>query len=170
MFAPHAIAQPQKLRRLVEVLQETAQRLSTGSNFKWTHMGACVCGHIAQTITELSPAEIHARALQKAGDWSEQAREYCPTSQLPIDHIIDKMMDLGLRRQDIGHLERLSDPTILRSFPPEQRNLSHYRKADVIRYLQRYSELLENRLNQATISTAIPAGPEVADSITARGL
>ncbi len=38
---------------LIEALRRTAARLATGAEYRWTHMGSCNCGHLAQTVTEL---------------------------------------------------------------------------------------------------------------------
>ena len=77
-------------------------------------MGRCYCGLLAQTVTGLSAAEIHRRALEKASDWGEQACAYHPASGYPIDHVIQALLDLGVTRDDLWHLERLSDPDVLR--------------------------------------------------------
>lgn len=128
---------------LIEALRTTAARLQTGERYRWTHQGACNCGHLAQTLTQKSRQEIHQAALQKAGDWREHAIEYCATSGLPIDHILGEMLDAGLTLGDIEHLERLSDPRVLRALPPEERTLDYRRREDVVRYMEAWATLLE---------------------------
>jgi hypothetical protein len=128
---------------LIDALRATAERLRGETTYRWTHMGACNCGHLAQTVTELSREELHAMATARAGDWSEQAREYCGASGYPIDHVIGTMLGMGLTREDIADLERLSGRAVLRSLPPEARGLDHRRKADVVRYLDAWAALLE---------------------------
>jgi hypothetical protein len=76
---------------VIQALRDTAQRLATQAPYQWGHMGSCNCGHLAQTITRLTKAEIHARAMQRYGDWERQLIDYCPTSGLPIDQTIDEM-------------------------------------------------------------------------------
>lgn len=131
---------------LVEALRVTADRLAEGEvRFRWTHMGACNCGHLTQTVTARSAADIHALALQKAGDWGEQAREYCPTSGYPIDHIIDQLLALGLSTDDLYHLERLDDARVLKQLPRGERHLDFRRREDVVRYLRAWADLIEAR-------------------------
>ena len=101
---------PQVPRTLGEALRVTAKRITSGSRYKWTHMGACNCGHLAQTVTFNSPEALHKIALQRAGDWAEQTREYCPTSGYPLDFVISALLDLGATLQELRDLERLSDP------------------------------------------------------------
>jgi hypothetical protein len=131
---------------LISALRTTAERLDTGARFRWTHMGACICGNLAQTVTKLSAEDLHRAALQKAGDWGQQAYDYCPTSGFPIDHVMGAMMDLGLTSDDIHHLERLSGPEVLRQLPLQQQLLNRNDRADVVLYLRTWASLLERRL------------------------
>jgi len=132
---------------VIQALRTTAQRLATQAPYQWGHMGSCNCGHLAQTITRLTKAEIHTRAMQRYGDWERQLLDYCPTSGLPIDETIDEMLEAGFTRQDLTHLERLSDPNIRARIPFERRNaLRHNQRDDVVLYLRTWADLLENQL------------------------
>lgn len=138
-----AIATP----ALVDALRQTAARIEAGDRFRWAHMGACTCGHLAQVVTQRSAAEIHRLALERAGDWGAQGVEYCAASGLPIDHIIDRLVDLGLDPDDLAHLERLSDRRVLRRLPEQVRRAIDFRdRAHVIMYLRAFADLLEGRL------------------------
>lgn len=105
---------------MIEALRETASRLHKGANYQWGHMGSCNCGHLAQTITKYSKGKIHGAAMWRYGDWREQLRDYCPHSGLPMDEVIDQMLDFGFTRQELAHLETLSDPIILDNLPQER--------------------------------------------------
>ena len=132
---------------VIQALRDTAQRLATQAPYQWGHMGSCNCGHLAQTVTKLTKAEIHARAMQRYGDWERQLLDYCPTSGLPIDQTIDEMLAAGFTRTDLTHLERLSDPVVLAAIPFERRNaLRHNQRDDVVLYLRTWADLLENQL------------------------
>lgn len=143
--------------RLVRALRETADRLADGAAYRWTHMGACNCGHLAQTLTDLSPAEIHAQALEKAGDWRQQVIDHCPSSGYPIDHVIDTMLEVGMTHRDIQALERLEDPAVLRALPAERRPLDHRRRADVVLYMRGWADLLEARARDQAALAALAA-------------
>ena len=119
-------------------------QLENGNRYEWGHMGSCNCGNLAQTITSFSRAEIQKYALEKRGDWSEQLIDYCPTSGLPMDLIIEKMMDFGFTRQDLRHLEWLSDKEILDKM--EVSFLNRNLKSDTISYLKSWAILLEDQL------------------------
>lgn len=137
----------QRTLAVIQALRETAQRLSTQAPYQWGHMGSCNCGHLAQTVTRLTKAEIHARAMQRYGDWERQLIDYCPTSGLPIDQTIDEMLAAGFTRASLSHLERLSDPAILAAIPFERRNtLRHNQRDDVVLYLRTWADLLEQPL------------------------
>jgi hypothetical protein len=131
---------------VIEVLRKTAKALSETKHYQWGHMGACNCGFLAQQITRLSKAEIHTQAMQGCGDWSEQQNDYCPTSGYLFDDLISKMIDFGFDRDDLVHLERLSDQAILRQLPAENRNLSYNNKDHVVLYLKTWAAFLEEKL------------------------
>jgi hypothetical protein len=147
---------------LIQVLRATAERLSEGALYQWSHQGSCNCGHLAQTVTNLSKAEIHAYALQKAGDWGRKSIDYCPDSGYPIDLIISQMMEIGLSTDDLYHLERLSAPKILKKIPRERRPLMHNRREDVILYLNAWVDMLEEELLE---SIEIPEFEEMAETV-----
>ena len=143
---------------LISALRRTADRLAGETRYAWGHMGRCNCGHLAQSITGLTGAEIHSSALAREGDWEEQANRYCPTSGLLIDTVLAAIFDLGLTREDVRHLERLSDPQVLR-----RARCAHLRfndRHDAIRYLRAWAELLEEQLApnaEIAITSAISA-------------
>lgn len=133
--------------KLIEALQKTIQKLENGEKYQWGHMGSCNCGHLAQELTNLSKAEIHEYALMtRSGDWADQVSAFCANSGLHMDIIIDEMLRHGLTRQDLIHLERLSDQKILRRLPMEERYLKHNKKDDVIKYFKTWLEVLEEEL------------------------
>ena len=149
---------------LIQALRDTAGRLAAEAPYQWGHMGSCNCGHLAQTITHLSKAEIHARALQRYGDWERQLVDYCPTSGLPFDQTIDEMLALGFSREDLTYLEKLADPAVRAAIPFARRNaLRHNQRDDVVLYLRTWADLLAQRLLAAAPSPRIvPAAALVA--------
>lgn len=128
---------------VIEALREAATQLEKSDQYQWGHMGQCNCGFLAQTITQRSPRAIHAAAMQGHGDWSEQLNDYCPTSGFVMDSLISDMLAFGFDRDDLIHLERLSDSAILSRLPSSHRHLRHNHKADVVTYLRAWSQLLE---------------------------
>src|SRR6185312_3383513 len=93
-------------RELIVALRSTAAKLEAGATYRWTHMGACNCGHLAQTITHLSADDIRRYAHERRGEWAEQGLEFCPTSGYPIDAVLSALFEIGLRSDDLRHLER----------------------------------------------------------------
>ena len=145
---------------VIQALRNTALRLITQAPYQWGHMGSCNCGHLAQTVTRLTKAEIHARAMQRYGDWERQIIDYCPTSGLPIDQTIDEMLALGFSRTDLTHLERISDPTIRAAIPFERRDaLRHNQRDDVVLYLRTWADLLERDLLAGISLPSFDASP-----------
>ena len=154
--------------KLIEALRRTARHLATGTTYQWGHMGSCNCGHLAQTITKYSKGEIHGAALWRYGDWSEQLRDYCPQSGLPMDQIIDQMLALGLTTDDLAHLERLSHPPILGRLKNSEQQLRHNVRDDVVLYFETWADMLEEELltkihvTELTASEAKPSITQVA--------
>lgn len=142
--------------QLVEAIRQTAQRLAKGDNYQWGHMGSCNCGHLAQTITHYTKGKIHGAAMWRHGDWREQLRDYCPQSGLPMDQIIDQMVDFGLSPDDLTHLERLSHPKVLDALPMQQRHLKHNVREDVVLYLKTWAAVLEDELVAGIRISPIP--------------
>lgn len=145
------------MRELIDVLDRTIDRLAGDTRYSWGHMGMCNCGHLAQSITGLTSAEIHASALVREGDWEEQANRYCPASGLLIDTVLAAMFDLGLTRDDVRHLEKLSDPAVLRFAGRTHLRRNH--RDDVLVYLQSWRALLAARNDSAPPDTSAVEEP-----------
>ena len=130
--------------KLIYTIRKTARKLATNAPYQWGHMGSCNCGHLAQQITQVSKADIHQFAMDGEGSWADQSRAYCPTSGFPMDLLISAMLDYGLEIQDLEHLEKLSDPTVLKSIG--SRLLRFNQRKDVILYMEAWANILECRL------------------------
>lgn len=131
---------------VIGALRATAKKLASSQSYQWGHMGLCNCGFLAQQITQLSKEEIHRRAMLRHGDWSEQLNDYCEASGLPMDDMISELIAFGFDSDDLKHLERLSDQTILLTLPFDERSLCHNVKTDVLKYLNAWISVLETEL------------------------
>ncbi|MFD2572457.1 hypothetical protein ACFSUS_17600 [Spirosoma soli] len=131
---------------LIDALRRTARNLKNGAPYQWGHMGGCNCGNLAQELTKLSKDQIHQYAMQRYGDWNEQVDDYCSTSQMSIDIVINEMLNAGLMLEDIKHLEKLDDRQVLVRFPLEKRFLKHNVRDDVVVYMNEWANLLEEQL------------------------
>lgn len=138
---------------LISALRQTADRLGGDDvSYQWGHMGMCNCGHLAQAITGLKDQEIHRSALVREGDWEQQAKDYCPASGNLIDVVLAAMFDLGLTRADIRHLEKLSDPDVLRR---SARALHFNHRGDVVLYMRTWADALESTIGVHEIETVV---------------
>ncbi len=131
---------------LIDALRQTAKHLSSGAHYQWGHMGGCNCGNLAQELTKLSKDQIHRYAMQRYGDWNEQVDDYCSSSRMPIDLLINEMLSAGLLLEDLKHLEKLDDRQVLLRLPPETRYLKYNVRNDVILYMNTWADLLEEQL------------------------
>ena len=130
--------------KLIKAIRNTARKLALKAPYQWGHMGSCNCGHLAQELTHVSKEDIHRFAMHSEGSWTDQSRAYCPTSGLPMDLLISAMLDAGLERQDLEHLEKLSDPAVLKHLVV--RKLRYNQREHVVRYMQAWADILEKEL------------------------
>lgn len=144
---------------LINALRRTARNLKNGGPYQWGHMGGCNCGNLAQELTKLNRDQIHRYAMQRYGDWNEQVEDYCSTSQMPIDLVINEMLNAGLMLEDLKHLEKLDDREVLVRFPIEARHLKHNVRDDVVAYMNQWANLLEEQIIEKII---LPDFQEIA--------
>lgn len=128
-----------------------------GASYQWGHMGQCNCGHLVHALTKVPQAEIHAAALKRAGDWGQQAIDYCPTSGYPLDHIITTMLEAGMDIDDINNLERLDDRRVLNRLPRERRYLKQNSKEDAILYMKTWLEMLREQIAPTLDLVSVPS-------------
>ena len=142
------MAKPSK--RLIDALVVTAKRLDSGAAYSWGHLGKCNCGHLTQTLTGVSPDDIHRKALGRGGDWGDVSEDYCPTSGMPVDKLIQSLLAAGLQLEDIAHLEELDDPKVLRHVPQEfPRHLERNNREHAVAYFNAWALLLESTLSSS---------------------
>jgi hypothetical protein len=161
--------------RLVGALRETAARLEREDTiYRWSQLAHCNCGHLTQTITGLSPRDIHQAAARERGDWAEQARtiatafepDYgsrpaidegawepedlgiCPVSELGMSQIFAELTAWGLDARDVSALERLDDPEVRRRLGTHTVDFLHSDRQNVVAYLNAWADLLEERLDE----------------------
>jgi hypothetical protein len=148
---------------LATALRITAARLEAGAPYAWTHMGACNCGHLAQTLTGMTPAAIRAAAHEKRGDWAEQARDYCGATGYAIDDIFAVMVAAGATVHQIADLERLGDERVLTRAGLPRRDVDRKCRDHVVRYMRAWADLLDERdatvLPRARATASDPPAP-----------
>lgn len=132
--------------KLIQALRKTAKKLNEGASYQWGHMGACNCGNLAQELTTYTKAEIHAFAMERYGDWSQQILEFCPSSGYPMDLLIESLLKAGLTLDDLSNLEKLNDQEILKKLSEDRKYLNHNKKEDVVLYMETWANMLEEQL------------------------
>ncbi|MFY8020312.1 MAG: hypothetical protein ACOVP1_03910 [Bacteroidia bacterium] len=129
---------------LIEAFRKTAKQLLDGKPYEWGHMGACNCGNLAQTLLNMSKADIHHLALTRVGNWSEQLNDYCPSSGFEMDKMIFGLLEKGLSTEDLQQLEFLSNKEILQKIGVT--SLQNNKREDVAKYLMAWAEILEEKI------------------------
>jgi hypothetical protein len=133
---------PHSNPNLIVALRVTAERLEEGARYEWGHMGRCNCGHLVQTITQLSDHEIARSVDFQLDEWSEHAQEYCAGTGHKVDHLFLTLQEMGFGYQDVIHLENLSDRRVLVRLG-ERRYLRRNCREDAVLYLRTMATMLE---------------------------
>lgn len=163
-------------RDLIVALRQTAGRLAEGGvTYRWGSFAHCNCGHLAQTVTGLHPEEIQSRASRGEGDWGNQAWhttplrfpefDYgdrpaldegawepedvgaCQVADAPLEDVFRQLYAVGLSPEDVGHLERLSDPAVRRRLGTHTVRYPHHDRINVVAYLHAWADLLSEALS-----------------------
>lgn len=130
---------------LVNALRKTANRVSSGARYEWGHMAHCNCGHLVQTITEMSGKEVACTIKHSLDEWTEHANEICDLSGHPVEHLFTALHRAGFENQDIINLEKLSDKRVLDKIG-EGTYLRKNKREDLITYLSTMADLMEEDL------------------------
>lgn len=145
---------------VLQILRDTVKRLIETPHYQWGHMGSCNCGFLAQAVTGKSASEIHSAAMDGFGDWSEQLNDYCQATGRGMNGLIDELLAAGFDREDLAHLERLSDPVIIGLL---RKPLRYNCKEDVIAYLNTWASHLEDLWLAAQPDLILAVGEEVVE-------
>jgi hypothetical protein len=130
---------------LINALRETAARLEGGAKYEWGHMGRCNCGHLVQTVTQLTDHEIAQAVDFELDEWSEYAQDYCAGTGHKVDNLFVILQDVGFSYQDVIHLENLSDTRVLDRLEGGRRYLRRNRVEDVTLYMLTLADMLEEK-------------------------
>ena len=140
---------PRQPSRLAVALRLTAERIAAGAPYQWGHMGQCNCGHLAQTVTQRSAAQIHRSAIDaNTGEWSEHLNDYCGATGALIDDVTRALLDFGFGARELQHLEYLSDHGVLARLGVS--SLVRSEREDAVRYLRAWADLVDE-------ATLVPA-------------
>ncbi len=129
--------------RLIHSLLKTTERLKNGARYEWGHMGRCNCGHLIQTVTDMSDYEIVRSIDFELDEWTEHAKLYCDGSGHKIDDIFRSLETIGFDYEDVINLEYLSDPAVIRALPDDRRYLRRNKLNDVIIYMETLADILK---------------------------
>lgn len=137
---------PRPNPRLVSALRQSADRLRTGDAYEWGHVGRCNCGHLVQSVCELTDREISSSFGPQVDEWSEHARDYCELTGLPLDGIFASLANIGFGHEDVRKLEWLEDKEVLERLPEGRSYLRRNDRDDVVLYMDTMADLLEEQL------------------------
>lgn len=141
------------LSPLSQALYDTAARLEQqGTDYQWGHFGLCNLGHLAQTVSKCSSGALQRAACMRGADWEDVMNDYCPTSGKLLDDVIDRLLALGMNREELGQLEKLSNPRVIARLQAqhqddpekaaEMRHPQRNNRAHVIAYMRAWASLV----------------------------
>lgn len=147
---------------LIEALRKTAKQLKDGAHYAWGNHGACNCGNLLQSVTQLSGAQILQYAHSGIGEWTELAADYCGITNAPVDLLLTELQKIGLTPTDIHNIEYLEDKDVLKQLPGGFRWLRRNVREDVILYFETFANFLEEKLISTII---IPASAYTKEEV-----
>lgn len=127
---------------LINALRQTAARLNEGARYEWGHMARCNCGHLVQTVTQMSDREIAQSVDFELDEWSEYAKDYCAGTGHKVDDLFVILQNVGFSYQDVIHLENLSDTRVLDRLAGGRRYLQRNKVEDVTLYMLTLADML----------------------------
>ena len=142
---------------LIDSLIKTTQRLKEGACYEWGHMGRCNCGHLIQTVTDMSDYEIVRSIDFELDEWTEHAKLYCEGSGHKVDDIFRSLENIGFDHKDVVNLEYLSDPDVVKALPVDRKYLRRNNLEDVILYMETLADVLEE---ERRVSSQTGESPE----------
>lgn len=101
-------------------------------------------------------------------EWSEIPEDYCAGTGLRLEYVWDRLRELGFDRDDLRHLEDLSDPRVLHALPGGHRWLQRHQRNDVVAYFLSLASVLERELPALTVSEEPSSELETAKSVERR--
>lgn len=132
---------------LINALRETATRLADGARYEWGHMARCNCGHLVQTVTQMSDREIAQSVDFELAEWSEYAKDYCAGTGHKVDDLFVILENVGFSHQDVIHLENLSDTRVLNRLDGGRRYLQRNKVEDVTLYMFTLADMLSEEVS-----------------------
>lgn len=136
--------------------------------YNWHQQESCNCGVVAQSMLGVSPSNLKNKFLTKteSGDscnifnkalmantlnitgkedrekvdasWRTAVKAYCPMTGAPLVDVFNELYEAGLSREDICHLEYMTNPLILKKSGIDATNKKIYRKGFINSILKKY--------------------------------
>lgn len=141
---------------LISALRKAADNLADGARYEWGHMGRCNCGHLVQTVTDLTATEIVRAVEFEMAEWTEHAEDYCGGTGEKVQDLFVALNDVGFDHQDVIALENLTDRRVLARIQADRGSetpvyLRRNHAGDVTLYMETLADILEEGLVGSTV-------------------
>ena len=133
---------------LIDALRRTADKIESGDwDNQWGNPNQCNCGLLTRSILG-EPLYFDERM----GNWQGALRGIqevkwmfrhpkCQSTGLSFPQIVDILNDIGLRDEDLAHLELLEEESILQAM--DTSDPYHGNDEHVVEYLRTWADMLE---------------------------
>jgi hypothetical protein len=150
---PEEIELPLEKKPLKQVLKEVIYSLENDiTRYEWTEHGRCNCGLVVQAILNKNANEVQKIFDDECANlvineskitWKKALQYSCSSTGIPMKGIFKVLLDIGLRPEDISHLEFLSNKVILKDSGIDSSFNSYYQdKKNLILYLKSWIKIL----------------------------
>ena len=133
-------------QQLIDGLLTAADWIESGKvEYKWGSSESCNCGILAQVITGLPAEEIDINEAT----WSKESQRVCKLTGIPLNEIIEELMNVGMTPTDFVNLEFLvHDGKIPDNWWTDNPKEAPYaQKENVIKYMRDWAANLQKELN-----------------------
>lgn len=120
-------------------------------HYDWHQQQSCNCGLVVQAVLNATPNEVqmlfdYGKKYSYTTNWQEAVKDNCSITGIPMNDVFKTLYDLGLRPEDIVHLEYLNNRAILEIAKIDIKIASYYsNKENLILYLKAWVKILEHR-------------------------
>jgi hypothetical protein len=151
------------MNKLISAIDALIAGLANNTlNYNWIEADSCNCGLIAQAVTGLTQSSLRLELTELNKEfpdredhtWKAMTNRICPITGVSENIIFKQLQEAGMTRENIIHLEYLSDPVILKKMRRDRKFIQrikdlftrpkkyYTKKQNLILYLTAWKEVL----------------------------
>jgi hypothetical protein len=131
--------------KLAKYLETAAKYIKHYDSYNWQDMSKCNVGVLAQFSTSLKQEQLkqhlHKYTNKDQESWTTFTDTQCPATGLNITDIHEALFKIGMRREDIYHIEYLSNKEIISKCNFKEEH-DYTNKEDVSKYMETWAAMI----------------------------